>query len=507
MPSPTPSLALRLLFGLCAVSFGCVQVDSAAPDAPAPRTRPNIVFIMADDHAVAAYGAYGSRFGATPHLDRLAKEGVRFDRCFATNAICTPSRAAMLTGKYAHKNGVTAFDTFDGSQPHLAKMLRESGYFTGVVGKWHLGSEPTGFDRWTVLPGQGAYHDPVFLGPEGRVTLKGYVTDRIGDLAERFIEDRPKDRPFFLMCHHKAPHRPWEPPVSATTDPSGREIPVPPTFDDDYAGRGDALRENRQRIADDLTRRDLKLVPPAGLSPKERATWLDTVPRVVDVETRDGVRRLEGRALVAWKYRRYMEDYLACVESLDASVGRLLATLDRLGLAENTLVVYTSDQGFFLGEHGLYDKRFMYEPSIRMPFVARWPHVIAPGSSTDALAINVDVAPTLLEVAGVPRRDDMQGRSLVPLLRGERPDDWRTSFYYRYYHDPGDHDTRAHFGVRTETHKLIRFPTKGQWELYDLVADPLEMRNRADDPEMRPVRAALEAELERLRRDLGDTAP
>ncbi len=462
---------------------------------------------MADDHAVAAYGAYGSRFGATPHLDRLAKEGVRFDWCFATNAICTPSRAAMLTGKYAHRNGVTAFDTFDGSQPHLAKMLRDAGYFTGVVGKWHLGSEPTGFDRWTVLPGQGAYHDPVFLGPEGRVVHKGYVTDVIGDLAERFIEECPKERPFFLMCHHKAPHRPWEPPAAAKAAWAGREIPAPPTFDDDYAGRGDALRENRQRIADDLTRRDLKLVPPAGLSPKERATWLDTVPRVVDVETRDGVRRLEGCALVAWKYRRYMEDYLACVESLDASVGRLLATLDRLGLAENTLVVYTSDQGFFLGEHGLYDKRFMYEPSIRMPFVARWPKVIAPGSSTDALAINVDVAPTLLEVAGIPRPDDLQGRSLVPLLRGKRPGDWRTSFYYRYYHDPGDHDTRAHFGVRTETHKLIRFPTKGQWELYDLVADPQEMRNRAEDPEMRAVRAALEAELERLRRDLGDTVP
>lgn len=507
MPSPTPSFALRLLLGLGVVLLGCAQVDSATPDAPTPRSRPNIVFIMADDHAVAAYGAYGSRFGATPHLDRLAKEGVRFDRCFATNAICTPSRAAMLTGKYAHRNGVTAFDTFDGSQPHLAKMLRDAGYFTGVVGKWHLGSAPTGFDRWTVLPGQGAYNDPVFLGPEGRVVRKGYVTDLIGDMAERFIAERPKDRPFFLMCHHKAPHRPWEPPAGTTVAPSGREIPEPPTFDDDYVGRGDALRENRQRIADDLTRRDLKLVPPAGLSPKERATWLDTVPRVVDVETRDGVRRLEGRALVAWKYRRYMEDYLACVESLDASIGRLLATLDRRGLAENTLVVYTSDQGFFLGEHGLYDKRFMYEPSIRMPFVARWPNVIAPGSSTDALAINVDVAPTLLEVAGVPRSEEMQGRSLVPLLRGERPDDWRTSFYYRYYHDPGDHDTRVHFGIRTETHKLIFFPTKGQWELYDLVADPLEMRNRAEDPEMRPVRAALEAELERLRRDLGDTAP
>ena len=475
---------------------------SAAAAAP---PRPNVVFIMADDHAAHAISAYGSKVNETPSLDRLAREGMLFRNAFVTNSICTPSRAAILTGAYSHRNGVPVFNRFDGSQATVAKLLQAAGYHTGMVGKWHLGSDPTGFDRWEILPGQGAYRDPVLYTATGEKTYAGrYVTDVITDLGIDFVRERPRDRPFFLMLHHKAPHREWTPDERHRLAFAGRTIPEPPTLRDDYATRTDALLENRQRVADDLTRRDLKLEPPAGLEGREREAWLSTKPTEVTLSVGGKPTLLTGEALARWKYQRYMQDYLACVQSIDDNLGRFLDFLGESGLERDTIVVYTSDQGFFLGDHGLYDKRFMYEESLRMPLLVRWPAAVRPGTQAEAMALNVDFAPTFLEAAGVPVPASVQGRSLLPLLRGETPADWRTAIYYRYYHDPGHHDTRAHLGVRTATHKLIHFWKKDQWELFDLRADPAELRNLYGQPGQETVAAELKATLARLRAELQD---
>ncbi|MHC1763336.1 MAG: sulfatase [Verrucomicrobiia bacterium] len=486
-----------LTFVLGAAASALVSTALAA-------ARPNILFIMADDHAAHALSCYGSRINQTPQLDRIAQQGVRFGNCFAVNSICTPSRAAILTGKYSHINGVPVFNRFDGSQPHVAKHLQAAGYHTAMIGKWHLGGEPTGFDFWTILPGQGRYHDPQFLDPSGGSTVQGYATDVITDKAIEFLKNRPKDKPFFLMCHHKAPHREWSPDAAHARMFENTDVPEPSTLRDDYATRTDAARETTMTIANHLTRRDLKLKPPPGLAGRELQQWLNVSPSEVTIEIDGKPRTLTGEALVKWKYQQYIKDYLRCIASIDDNVGRLLDYLDANGLSENTVVIYTSDQGFFLGDHGWYDKRFMYEESIRMPFLVRWPGVTRPGSLQNAMALNIDFAPTFLEIAGVAKPDDMQGRSFVPLLRGEKPADWRTSMYYRYYHDPGHHNTRAHYGVRTDTHKLICFWTKDQWECYDLKADPDELRNVYEDPAYADIVAKLKTELYRLKKEVRD---
>jgi arylsulfatase A-like enzyme len=441
------------------------------------ETRPNILYIMADDHAAHAISAYGSKVNKTPHIDRIAQGGMRLDNCFVTNSICTPSRAAILTGKYSHINGVPVFNRFDGRQPTLAKYLQAAGYHTGMIGKWHLGSDPTGFDFWKILPGQGVYHDPVFLSPAGRSTIKGYATDIITDLSISFLDERPKDKPFFLMCHHKAPHRPWQPDEKHRKLWEKVDVPLPETFDDDYATRSDAAREATMRIDRDLTPTDLKEKPPEGLTPAE---------------------------LKRWQYQRYMRDYLACVASIDDNVGRLLDYLDRHGLTENTIVIYTSDQGFFLGDHDWYDKRFMYEESLRMPLVVRWPGKIKAGSVEGSIVLNVDFAPILLDAAGLKVPADMQGRSFLPLLQGERPADWRQSMYYRYYHYPQHHRVQPHYGVRTERYKLIYFNKIDQWELFDLRKDPHELKNLFKDPAYAETVKELKAELYRLKKELKD---
>jgi arylsulfatase A-like enzyme len=476
---------------------------AAAP--PAAADRPNIIFIMSDDHAAHAIGAYGSRINKTPNLDRLAREGLLMRNVFATNSICTPSRAAILTGQYSHLNGVPVFNRFDSSRMTVARLLQQGGYHTGMIGKWHLGSDPAGFDWWEILPGQGAYVDPVLYTATGEKRYTGrYVTDVITDLAIDFIKNRPRSKPFFAMVHHKAPHRPWEPAAVHRAQFADRWIPEPETFWDTYATRSDALRENRQRVADDLTRRDLKLEPPADLQGPELAGWLAAKPMEVTV-TRDGQSvSLTGDALARWKYQRYMKDYLATIQSVDDNVGRLLSFLDANRLAKNTIVIYTSDQGFFLGDHGMYDKRFMYEESLRMPFLVRWPAALKAGSRSDAIALNVDFAPTFLEAAGLPVPADMQGRSLLPVLRGRTPADWRSSMYYRYYHDPGHHNTRAHYGVRTRTHKLIYFWKKDQWELFDLTTDPYELHNLYGEPGHDELTASLKAELLRVKQAARD---
>ncbi len=490
---------MKLLPRLPLVVSGMLTVSSFASD-----SRPNILFIMSDDHAAHAISAYGSRVNKTPHLDRLAREGVRFDHVYAVNSICSPSRATILTGKYSHLNGVPTFNRFDGSQWTVAKALQQAGYYTGMLGKWHLGSDPTGFDEWTILPGQGVYHDPAFLDRNGRKVVKGYVTDIITDMAIEFIKNRPKDKPFFLMCHNKAPHRSWEPDEKHRAMFADRQIPEPPTLRDDYATRTDAIKECRQKVFEDMTRRDLKLTPPAELTGPARNQWLNVKPTEVEIEVKGQKQTLTGAALNAWKYQRYLQDYLACVQSVDDNVGRLLDFLDSAGLSRNTVVIYTSDQGFFLGDHGLYDKRFMYEESIKMPFLVRWPGVIKVGTTEDRLAINADFAPTFLELAGQRVPAEVQGRSLVPLLKGEATPGWRQSFYYRYYHDPGDHNTRAHYGVRTTTHKLMYFWKKDQWELYDLVKDPEELRNVWAEPSYAAVAAKMKAEMLRLKKEVRD---
>ncbi len=459
-----------------------VACCSAAVLPAAEPSRPNILVIFSDDHATAAVSAYGSQVNVTPHLDRLAAAGARFTHSFVTNSICTPSRATLLTGQYSHVNGVPVFNRFDGGRDHVAKRLRAAGYHTGFVGKWHLGSDPTGFDRWLVLPGQGNYWNPEFLAPGRTLSVAGHVSGIIGDLGVEFMRTRPTDRPFFLILSHKAPHRSWEPDERNKAKFADAEIPEPATLRDDYATRPAALPANRQTIARDLHADDFKSPPPPGLA---------------------------GDALLGWKYRRYMQDYLACVQGVDDSVGRVLDHLDESGLAENTIVIYTTDNGWFMGEHGLYDKRFMYEPGLRVPLLVRGPGVAA-GLTPPQFVANIDLAPTFLDLAGVPVPDSMQGRSLAPLLRGETPADWRRSVYYRYYHDPGHHDTRAHYGVRTATHKLIRYWTRDAWELYDLRADPDELHNLLADPEeaARPEVAARFAELRdeigRLQREFAD---
>jgi arylsulfatase A-like enzyme len=488
-------------FFACLIALGLIGLSYARAGA----TRPNLLFIMSDDHAAHALSAYGSKVNQTPQLDRLARDGVRFTNAFVCNSICTPSRATLLTGKYSHLNGVPVFNRFDGTQPTVAKQLQAAGYHTGMIGKWHLGSDPTGFDRWIILPGQGVYENPAFLTARGRLTVAGYATDVITDLGLEFLATRPTNRPFFLMLHHKAPHREWTPDEKHRLQFKDRVIPEPETFWDDYATRPAALPANAQTVANDLTRRDLKLVPPADLPAAERNRWLGEKPAAVEITGADGQPRvLTGRDLTRWKYQRYMQDYLACVQSMDDGIGRVLDYLERTGLATNTVVFYTADNGFFLGDHGMYDKRFMYEPSLRVPLLVRGPGVKRGGVPT-GFALNVDLAPTFLDLAGEKIPGDMQGRSLVPLLRGEAPADWRSAMYYRYYHDPGHHNTRAHYGIRTATHKLVHYWKQSAWELFDLRADPQELHNLAPDPAHAQTLAKLKQQLTELKKSMQDT--
>ncbi|MDP8910028.1 MAG: sulfatase [Chloroflexota bacterium] len=452
---------------------------------------------MSDDHAAHAMSCYGSRVNRTPQIDRIAAGGARLDNCFCANAICTPSRATILTGQHSHRNGVlTLDDGLDNRRDNVAKLLQGGGYQTAIFGKWHLGHgsiyDPSGFDRWRVLPGQGDYVDPNFHDDSGElVRFEGYVTDLITDFALEWLHARDRDRPFMLMVHHKAPHRPWIPDdkhMAMFED----DIPLPPTFNDDYANRAQAAAAATMRVDRDLTHVDLKADPPPGLSSEQEKVW---------------------------KYQRYMQDYLRCVASVDDNVGRLLDALDADGIADDTVVIYTSDQGFFLGDHGWYDKRFMYEESLRMPLLIRYPREIAPGSVVDAMATNVDFAPTFLDYAGLPVPAEMQGVSLRPSTRGETPDGWQTSMYYRYWMHLAQHGVAAHYGVRTHHHKLIYYygdalgttgsiddPREPEWELFDLEADPMELHNVYDDPAYQGVVAELKEELARLQAQVGDTA-
>ena len=467
--------------------------------------RPNIIFVFSDDHARHAISSYGSKVNQTPNIDRIASGGARFANAFVTNSICTPSRATLLTGQYSHLNGVPVFNRFDGSLDHVAKRLGAGGYHTGMIGKWHLGSDPTGFDRWVVLPGQGAYWNPEFLVPGKKIILEGHCTDVTTELGIEFIETRPKDQPFFMMLHYKAPHRGWEPDLKNQAKFKNQVIPEPETLWDDYATRPAALPENQQTIARDLTNRDLKLVPPSDLKGPALNRWQNTVPME---QTVDG-KLLTGEDLIRWKYQRYMQDYLACVQGVDDGVGRVLDYLEKSGLAKNTIVIYTADNGWYLGDLGMYDKRFMYEPGLSVPLLARGPG-IREGNVPSQLVANIDLAPTFLALAGLDIPASMQGESLLPLLQGKNPENWRKSIYYRYYHDPGHHNTSAHLGVRTATHKLIYYWKKEVYEMYDLEKDPTEQNNllfdptKAKQPEVTKLLDELKGEIARLQKQFRD---
>jgi arylsulfatase A-like enzyme len=480
MPLHTRRETLRFLTAGAALRLG------RAADAP-----PNIIYMMADDHASHAISAYGSRINRTPNIDRIAQQGVRFDNCFCTNSICAPSRAVILTGQYSHLNGVkTLNDPLDPSRQNVAKLLQGAGYQTAMIGKWHLQKDPAGFDYWNILPGQGVYHDPDFIEMGTRTKRTGYCTDLIADYSLDYLKRRDRNKPFFLMCHHKAPHRPWQPDEKHAHMFDNADIPEPANLYDHYEHRSQAAANATLRVGENMTPTDVKRpIPPD----------------------------LKGDALRKWAYQFYMKDYLRCIASVDDNVGRVLDYVDAEGLAKNTIVIYTSDQGFFLGDHGWFDKRFMYEESLRMPFLFRYPGVVKPGSVNRDMTLNLDFAETFLDFAGQKAPPDMQGRSFRPILEGHTPRDWRQSMYYRYWMHLADHGVPAHYGVRTKQFKLIYYygkalgssgaidrDTAPEWELFDIARDPHEMNNLYGDPKHERVVHELKAELTRLRKQYRD---
>jgi arylsulfatase A-like enzyme len=488
--------------------------------------RPNILFIFSDDHATQAIGAYGGRLAAldpTPQIDRLASQGMLFRSAFCTNAICAPSRAVILTGQHSHLNGLRRNgDRFDPSKQTFPKLLQEAGYRTALIGKWHLASTPQGFDDWCILPGQGKYYNPEFITPAGRERVTGYCTDLITDRAVAWLrEQRDTDQPFLLMCQHKAPHRNWMPALRHLDLYADRQVPVPETLFDTWTDNAFTARIQEMEVARDLNLiYDLFILPDEGFDPDagraldragvrnraemtaaQRSAW-DAAFGPRNAAFRQA--ELSGADEVRWRYQRYLRNYLRCIRALDEGVGRLLDELAASGLADNTIVVYASDQGFFLGEHGWYDKRWMYEESLRLPLIVRWPGVTAPGSTNDALVQNLDFASTFLAAAGITPPAQMQGRSLVPLLRGATPDDWRDAIYYHYFEFPAVHMVARHYGIRTERYKLMHFYQFEEWEFYDLQKDPDERRNAYADPDYAKTIAELKRRLAALRQHYRD---
>jgi arylsulfatase A-like enzyme len=476
---------------LLLAGMNCLAEERAS----AHEKHPNILWLFSDDHAYQAIGAYGGRFESlnlTPNIDRLAREGMVFDKAYVANSICAPSRATLLTGKHSHKNGKInnrKQNPFNHDQPQFQKILQGNGYQTCMIGKIHLDGKMQGFDYWEVLPGQGRYWDPVFVTEKGEKTYEGmHSTQVITDRALNWLQTScDTEKPFMLMVHYKAPHRPWEPLPHWQAHFKETVFPEPDTLFDDYAGRGTAAHQQDMSIEKTMTmERDLKVVEGS-----ERWKELQENP-------------LEGKALVRWKYQTYMRDYLACIAGVDEQVGRLLDYLEANGLADNTVVMYSADQGFYLGEHGWFDKRFMYEESFRTPLLARWPGVIQPGRRNGDLVQNIDFAETFLDIAGAPIPDDMQGVSLLPLMKGATPAGWRKSLYYNYVEYPAVHSVRRHEGVTNGRYKLIRFygpdvPNGEEWELYDLERDRSEMHSEYNNPEYAAVIRDLKMELGSLR--------
>ena len=474
----------------------------------ADKQPPNILFFFADDMTTQAISAYGEKrhLLETPGMDRLAKEGIRFDRCLVTNSICGPMRAVIQTGKYSHLNGFynNSNSRFNGDQQTFPKLLQKVGYSTAVIGKWHLQTDPQGFDYWHILPGQGAYYNPPMIDNGKPVKHEGYVTDIIGDLTLDWLKNRDKTKPFMMMCQHKAPHREWEPALRHLGFDNDRVYEEPETLFDAFEGRSKALSDHDMGIERTMTDRDLKLVPPGSLTPDQRRYWDEYYePRNAKYRAAN----LTGKELVRWRYQRYMHDYLACVKGVDENISRVLDYLDKEGLAENTVIILSSDQGFYLGEHGWFDKRWIFEESLRTPFLVRWPGVAKPGTVDNHIVSLLDLAQTFLDLGGVAQPADMQGHSLVPLFKGENPADWRKSFYYHYYEFPTPHHVRPHYGVITDRYKLIHYyrPDVDDWELLDREKDPLETRSFYNDPAYADTVTELKAELQRLRVEVKET--
>lgn len=488
----TDPLSKRILIAV--LLSGCLLTLSA-------QRPPNVVFVLSDDHAAHAISAYNQRLIQTPHIDRLAKEGAIFRANFCANSICSPSRATILTGKHSHLNGVTTWQEFDGAQDTFPKRFQAAGYRTGIFGKWHLKSEPTGFDEWMVYPNQGHYYNPDYRTPQGMKRITGYSVETTTDLALDFVR-RHKDQPFLLFCWYKAPHRTWMPGPDYH-DHIPEPPPPPETLFDDYAGRTPEAAKHLMGMEHLIPHYDLK-VPVDGkavfdrgrMTPEQGERWDQAY---AEENAAYLANPPQGREKLLWNYRRYITDYLKCVAAVDDGVGRLLQELDTLGLTENTLVVYSSDQGFFLGDHGWFDKRWMYEESFFMPLLMRWPGRIAPGTEIQQLTQNIDFAPSFLDAAGLDIPEAMQGRSFLPLLRGEEIP-WRDAVYYEYHDHIGEHRVPRHYGVRSRRFKLIHYPETGDWELFDLQSDPDELNSVADEPAYQETRRKLELELSRLRK-------
>jgi N-acetylglucosamine-6-sulfatase len=503
-----------LLLAFVWLSLGSLHAASA---------RPNILFVFSDDHALQAIGAYGSRINLTPNIDRLAHEGALFVNSFCANSICGPSRANILTGKHSHRNGfLRNGNRFDGTQTTFPQLLRQTGYQTALLGKWHLDSNPTGFDHWEVLPDQGNYYNPDFIQMDGSMKRHdGYVTDIITEKTLDWLNHRrDPDKPFLLMCQHKAPHRNWAPAPRHLGLYDDRAFPEPDTLFDDYSGRSPLLRENEMSIqhhffwAHDMKFHGDNLFPRHFLSGNANAEYrrmTDTQRQLWDAHYEAPNQRfiaqmragqLSDVDVVRWKFQRYLQDYLGCVAAVDESVGRILDYLDTSGLATNTVVIYSSDQGFYLGEHGWYDKRWMFEESLRMPFLIRWPEVVVPGSRPAALIQNIDYAPTFLEMAGAEIPADIQGRSLLPLLQrpNQPPTDWRDAVYYAYYENAAVHNVPVHDGIRTDRYKLMFFARTAEWQLFDLQQDPAELRSLHADPAHAKILDGLQKRYRDLRK-------
>jgi arylsulfatase A-like enzyme len=493
----------RYLLSPLALVLGIVA-SSAAQQAASGTKPPNIIFIFSDDHAYQAISAYGSKLVETPNIDRIAQQGAIFRNALVTNSICGPSRACLLTGKYSHINGYTLNEKrFDVSQQLFPRILQQNGYQTAWIGKWHLGSLPQGFDYWRILNSQGQYYNPQLIGPNDTTRMEGYVTNIITQLSKDWLENRDTAKPFFMVIGEKATHREWQPDLPDLGAYDDRNFPLPATFNDDYKGRvaaqdQDMTIDRTMRLKEDLkVHANYEKGLYGRFTPEQKKVfkaYYDKISKEFDEK------KLTGKALVEWKYQRYLKDYLATAKSLDRNIGELLDYLDKTGLSKNTVVVYASDQGFYLGEHGWFDKRFMYEESLRTPFVMQYPGVIKPGTTVNQLTLNIDWAPTFLDIAGIKVPHDIQGESFLPLLQKDaKKVSWRKDAYYHYYEFPEPHHVHPHFGIRTERYTLVHFYGDiNTWELYDLKKDPGQVNNLYGTPATKALTAALKARLKAL---------
>ena len=485
-----------------------LEQGAVAQKSISKKARPNIIFIFSDDHAYQAISAYGSKLTTTPHIDRIAKEGGLFTNAIVTNSICGPSRATLLTGKYSHKNGYKRNDRtlFDTSQALLSRTLQQSGYQTAWVGKMHLNSLPVGFDYWNVLPGQGQYYNPDFISqPSDTTRYKGYVSDLITQFSIDFLEKREEDKPFFMIVGHKATHRSWLPDLQDLGSFDDKVFDLPSNFYDDYKNRYAAQHQDMTIDKTMVLEQDLKIdinYNKNGIynrfDPEQKKQFKAYYDKV---SAEFHAKKLTGNALIEWKYQRYMNDYLSTAKSLDRNIGKLLDYLDQSGLSDNTVVIYASDQGFYLGEHGWFDKRFIYEESLKTPFLIRYPGVVKPGTQFEQLMLNIDWAPTVIDIAGGKVPTEMQGVSFLPLLnsKSQAKTPWRSKAYYHYYEYPQPHGVHPHFGIRTDRYKLAYFYGGGDaWELYDLKKDPTEVANIYGGKGMESITKDLKQNLKKL---------